>query len=119
MRDCLPSVWREVDGAPALLLLHGPYKGVDARDNCIIAATNVVNYAHSMGLGTCFVGFVTMGVRYNSNLRQLLGIRKGHRVFVCVVMGYPAISHVLTVSRKQPKVNWMEQVSLARVSGGG
>ncbi len=97
--------------APALLLLHGPIDGDNPRDNCVIAATNIVNYAHSMGLGTCYVGFVTTVLRFDRTLRKLVSLPKGNRVFASIVMGYPAISYTFTVPRKQPKITWLDKES--------
>jgi len=97
--------------APVLLLLHAPAHSSFSCDNCNIAATNITNYSHALGLGTCYIGFLTMILRFNRTLRQWLDIPKGRRVFVSLVMGYPAYSHTFTVSRKKPGVRWIEEPS--------
>ncbi len=94
--------------APALILLHAPKKAKFGCDNCNIAATNIINYAHSMGLGACYIGFLTLALRYSKTLRRRLNIPEHRRVYVSLVMGYPAYTHAFTVSRKKPDVQWIE-----------
>ena len=95
--------------APALILVHGPSKGSFICDNCNIAATNIVNYAHALGLGTCIIGFLTLALRFSRKLRKKLQVPEGRRVYASIVMGYPAYSHPNTVSRKKADVIWAEK----------
>jgi nitroreductase/NAD-dependent dihydropyrimidine dehydrogenase PreA subunit len=93
--------------APVLLVLHGPAFSFFASDNCNIAAANICNYAHSMGLGTCFIGFVTLSSRFNKKLCSLIKLPKGRRVYSSLVLGYPKYPHTYTVSRDSPKIQWL------------
>lgn len=97
--------------APALIIIHAPSHASFACDNCNIAATNITNYAHAMGLGTCYIGFLTMSMRFDKALRNMLGIPSGRKVFASLVLGYPAISHPRTASRKPPEIAWIEEKS--------
>jgi nitroreductase/Pyruvate/2-oxoacid:ferredoxin oxidoreductase delta subunit len=92
--------------APVLILLYAPRPAPLARDNCLIAATTLINYAHSLGLGTCFIGYLTVALRFSSRLRKQLGVPRGNRVHASLVMGYPAYGFSRTVSRKDPEIIW-------------
>ncbi|MBW1846598.1 MAG: nitroreductase family protein [Deltaproteobacteria bacterium] len=94
--------------APVLLLIHGPKNTMFSNDNCGIASTNIINYAHSLGLGTCYIGYLTMALRFSTTLRKWLKVPKGRRVFVSMVMGYPSYSFSFTVSRKRPAITWIQ-----------
>lgn len=94
--------------APALILLHGPSASFFGSDNCHIAATNMSNYAHSLGLGSCFIGFVTLLSRFNKKLCGLLELPKGQKLYASLVIGHPAFSHPQTASRKSPAVSWIK-----------
>ena len=94
-------------GAKTLVLFLAPKRASFAEANCNIAATNFVNLAVSMGLGTCFIGFVVLAVKWDKTIRQWLQIPKGKRVYVGVVLGHPAISHKKTTSRKKAPVKWI------------
>lgn len=93
--------------APVLILLHGPALSFFGADNCNIAAANMTNYAHSLGLGSCYIGFVTLMSRFNKKLCRLINLPKGRKVYASLVLGYPKIKHPNIASRKQPDIHWM------------
>jgi nitroreductase/NAD-dependent dihydropyrimidine dehydrogenase PreA subunit len=93
--------------APVLILFHAPGKKPFASDNCNIAATTIINYAHTLGLGTCFIGFLTMALQFSGKLRKKLGVPENRKVYATLVMGYPAYRYANTVSRKNPEVQWL------------
>ena len=93
--------------APVLILLHAPEKTRFAPDNCAIAATNIINYAHTRGLGSCYTGILQLALGYSGKLRKLMNIPKGSSVYASLVLGYPAYNHSKTVSRKDPDVRWI------------
>lgn len=93
--------------APVLILIHAPKRQPFASDNCNIAATTMINYAHTLGLGTCFTGILTLALRFNGRLRKKLGVPKNGRVYAALVMGYPQYRYTNTVSRKIPEVKWL------------
>ena len=93
--------------APVLILIHAPKNARFTSDNCNIAATTIINYAHVLRLGTCLIGVMTMALRYSGKLRRKLGVPKDRRVYATLVMGYPAYRHKNTVSRKKSEVQWL------------
>jgi nitroreductase len=92
--------------APVLLVLHAPPKASFAADNCAIAATNIMNYAHTLGLGSCYIGLLTLALAFSKKLRRSLGVPDSRKVFACLVLGHPAYGHAKTVSRKTPDITW-------------
>jgi len=93
--------------APVLVLVHGPKKGSFICDNCNIAATNIINYSYSLGLGSCFIGFLTIALRFSKKLRARLHVPPGRRVYASLVLGYPAFTYKRSVSRKRPDIAWL------------
>ena len=93
--------------APALLIIHAPKKEMFSSDNCCIASTNIINYAHSLGLGTCYIGYLTMTLSFSPALKRLLKVPNGRKVYVSLVMGYSLYSHSFTVSRRIPAITWI------------
>ncbi|MBC2715468.1 MAG: 4Fe-4S binding protein [Desulfobacteraceae bacterium] len=93
--------------APVLVLLHGPSMSFFGADNCNIAAANMTNYAHCLGIGSCYIGFVTLLTRFNKKLCRLINLPKGRKVYASLVLGYPALKHPNTVSRKNPNISWI------------
>ena len=93
--------------APVMILIHAPKMVPFASDNCNIAATTIINYAHALGLGTCFIGLMTLLLLFRGGLRKKLGVPQNRRVYAALVMGYPAYRHTNTVSRKKTEVVWL------------
>ncbi len=93
--------------APALILIHGPRKGSFSSINCNIAATNIMNYAFSQGLGTCYIGFLNLSLKYSRKLRSVIQVPRGRVVYACLIIGYPSYRYTNTVSRKEPEISWI------------
>ena len=93
--------------APVLILVHGPRKKRFAHENCVVAATNIMNYSHALGLGTCYIGLLCLALKFSKRLRNTLGVPKNRTVYAGIVMGYPAYKHVKTASRKKTDITWI------------
>ncbi|MBS0013002.1 MAG: nitroreductase family protein, partial [Desulfobacterales bacterium] len=76
-------------------------------ENCNIAAADIMNYAHARGLGTCYIGFVTLALKYFPNLCRLAGLPRGRRAHACLTMGYPAHTYARIPSRRPRPVDWL------------
>ena len=94
-------------GAPVLILVRGPRNESFINENCNIAASNIMNYAHTSGLGTCYIGFLTLALKFSPALRKKAGIPKDQKVYAALILGYPAYRYSYTTSRKQPDIRWI------------
>ena len=94
-------------GAPVLFLIHAPKRQNMASDNCLIAATNIANYAHALGLGTCFIGFLVWAMLLDRSLHGRFRIPAGHRVHAALILGTPAIRYGFHAVRKPASVQWI------------
>ncbi|HUT55739.1 MAG TPA: nitroreductase family protein [bacterium] len=92
--------------APALILIHGPKKGRFVRENCAIASTNIINYAHAKGLGTCYIGFMSLAMDWNKKLAPRLGVPPGRKPYLALALGRPAIKYSNTPIRPPATVTW-------------
>ncbi|MFB6317258.1 nitroreductase family protein [Saccharicrinis sp. FJH54] len=93
-------------GAPLVLLFHGPAgKYSLAKDDALIWATYTTHYAHSAGLGSCFIGFIVKAMERSKGMRTAFGIPDTHQVFAALTVGYPKTKYLNEVSRKPPEYN--------------
>lgn len=94
--------------APCLLLFHSPKdKSVMAVDDCNIAASYVSLYLETLGLSSCFIGFIVNAFKYNKKLYNLAGIPKNHIVHTALTVGYPKLKYLKKTIRDNPKINFI------------
>jgi len=78
-----------------------------------ILGQNMVLTAHSLGLGTCYVGFVANALNLDPVTRKKFGGRLGlewpyNHVSIVITLGYPAVQVDKPVDREFPRVKWVE-----------
>ena len=99
------GVWH---GAPTVILIlvdtRCPgHPAIDAG----IAGDNLVLTAHSYGLGTCWVSFVT-ALAFQWKWRRRLGIRHPYQLLTSIAVGYPRGNPDGYVTRETTAVDWYE-----------
>lgn len=90
--------------APLVLLFHAPVSKFGmAEADAHIWATNTTLYAKTLGLGSCFIGFIVMAMKRNKNLKKEMNIPANHKVYATLVLGYPKSNYLNETSRKAPE----------------
>jgi nitroreductase/NAD-dependent dihydropyrimidine dehydrogenase PreA subunit len=92
--------------APALLIALTDYEWPFFKDDSVISLTYIDAYAPSIGIGTCWVGFVLLILALNPNLRKILGIPDGWIPQAAMIAGYPGVKYSQIPPRKTPEVIW-------------
>ena len=75
--------------APLLMVFHSDRKSSTPRQDGIIWATTAMYTAESLGIGTCFNGFLVIGINTCRKARIFLNIPKGHKTYETFTAGYP------------------------------
>lgn len=92
--------------APALIIVLGDQRGIgEPLIDCMLAAHNMVLVAHSLGLGTCYVGFTKM-LNTLPELKDELGIAWPYKVMTSIALGYPRTRVDHAIPRERPPVTW-------------
>ncbi len=95
--------------APCVILLSSrKYTNGLSENDAGIALTYGMLAAQSLGLGTCWIGFVQRRLQNKKKLRKHFKIQKGFNVRGVLIMGIPAIEYQRGPPRKTLKVNWFE-----------
>lgn len=92
--------------APALMIFHSTKDTSTPKDDCVIAAQTVVMTAMTMGLGTCYIGFLEGVSRSNPAINESLGLPDGNRIGSVLVLGYPKLTFLRSVDRLPMRVRW-------------
>jgi nitroreductase len=94
--------------APTVIIIFQDTRGVGMPAlDCGIAGQNMVLAAHSMGLGTCWVGFTKIAVE-NKLWAQRLGIDYPYKFASSLVVGFPVGNPDGMVMRPTHAVDWYE-----------
>jgi ferredoxin len=94
--------------APAVILFHGPVTKTGMLEaDANIWATYTSLYANSMGLATCFNGFIVKALGNSGKHNHHFGIPVTHRIYASLLVGYPKVKYKQECSRESPRVNWI------------
>jgi nitroreductase len=87
-----PSIKLRLGGlfynAPLLIVITGPEENHWIYSDAALAVENVMLYATSVGLGTCFIGMARF-IDKDEELKDELHISKDRKVAAAVICGYP------------------------------
>ncbi len=89
--------------APVIVFVIG--SGRYASHSCPLACENMMLAAHSLGLGSCWVGFGSM-VTDDEEVKRILALRDDETIFGPILLGYPE-GHPERPTKKEPSVNWV------------
>jgi len=91
--------------APAVLLFHGPASRLGMGEaDANIWATYTSILANTMGLGTCFNGFIKNAMGKKSKVNPKFDLPPNHKVYAALLVGYPKVKYQNETSRKSPEV---------------
>jgi nitroreductase len=119
-RQILPSVWERMaeqwkEGvdqlfyhAPAVILVHMKKNIASTPEiDAAIASTQMVLLAETLGLGTCYNGFLIRAVESSEDLKKISGVPPENRALVAFTVGYPGVEFRRFVARNPAKVTWL------------
>lgn len=89
--------------APCVICIHAPKKSTAAKDNCLSAQSYLMLYAHSLGLGSCIIGYASFAPHI---LEKILNISKKNRIYSIIILGFPKYTFKKLIIRKEPKIKW-------------
>jgi nitroreductase/NAD-dependent dihydropyrimidine dehydrogenase PreA subunit len=94
--------------APAVLLFHGKASKTGMLEaDANIWATYTSIYANTMGLGTCFNGFIVKAMGKKSKLNTQFNVPANHQVYASLLIGYPKVKYKNETSRKSPQFDFL------------
>ena len=107
-------------GAPTVILILKDVRGVSNPDLDIgIAGQNMVLAANSMGLGTCWVSFVTTVFDYTRKWHRRLGIKYPWKVCTSLAIGWSVGNPNGMVTRPTHAIDWFENGKKTVLDPGG
>ena len=90
--------------APAVMLFHAPVtKFGMAEADAYIWSTYTSIYANTLGLGTCFNGFIVSAMERSKAMRKEFKIPLRHNVYAALLIGHPKVKYTNEAGREKPK----------------
>jgi len=94
--------------APVVMVVHGLRTNFMAHANCSIAARNMEIMAKTLGLGTCWVGFLSVAADLaKKKIERYLEIFDDHSIYGAIMVGYPKHEYRRIIPRKEREVRWI------------
>lgn len=96
-------------GAPTVIVILKDTRGISCPElDAGIAGQNMVLAAHSMGLGTCWVGFTKLAFQYMKKWNKKLGIQYPYKFINSIGIGFPLGEPDGVIPRQLHPVEWFE-----------
>lgn len=92
--------------APAVILIHGEPSTTMAED-CSFASYHIAMAAETLGLGSCWIGYITAAAARHAKVRQVAEIPDGHQLFSTIAVGVPVEAFYRLVPRNPANVRYL------------
>jgi nitroreductase/NAD-dependent dihydropyrimidine dehydrogenase PreA subunit len=93
--------------APLVIVAHGLKANLLAAANCALALRNIELLALTMGLGTCWIGFLVGAAARSKKIGNCIGMTANRRIWGALMVGYPEEQYNCKLPRKSRDVRWI------------
>ena len=77
-------------GAPALILVGTEPEAACPKEDAMLASQNMMLAAHTLGLGTCLIGYAVAAFENEPALLDFMGVPRTETIHAALAVGYPA-----------------------------
>jgi nitroreductase/Pyruvate/2-oxoacid:ferredoxin oxidoreductase delta subunit len=88
-------------GATAAIIVGSRPEGSTLKEDALLATQNMLLAAHSMGLGTCLIGFAVIPMIKDIRVKRFLGIPDSENVLAVIALGHPDEKYLKVAGRKK------------------
>jgi len=93
--------------APAVIVVHGERRNALGATNSALAVRNMELLALTLGLGTCWVGFLVAAAEKSRQIDEYFELPKNRTVYGALMIGYSKYSYMHKIPRKARDVRWI------------
>ena len=95
-------------GAPIVIIIHGLKENNLTQTNAALALRNIELMAQTMGLGTCYSGFlVSASEMKRKTINNFIGIDNSRQISGALMLGYPKYKYKQILPRNKREVRWI------------
>jgi len=87
-------------GAPAVIVVGSHNDATCPSEDALLATQNILLGAHTMGLGTCLIGYVIEAMKRDKLINQSIGLPEDETPYAVIALGYPNEQYEKVAGRK-------------------
>ncbi len=99
-------------GATAAIIVGSQPGASCPKEDALLATQNILLAAHSMGLGTCLIGFAVEAMKRDNSIKEFAGIPADETVYTVIALGHPDERYFRLTGRKKPLCRTFELSSV-------
>jgi nitroreductase/NAD-dependent dihydropyrimidine dehydrogenase PreA subunit len=93
-------------GATACILIGSGPGASCPKEDVMLAAGNILLAAHTMGLGTCLIGFAVEAMKNDKTIQKKIDIPGTEKIYAVIALGYPDEKYRHITGRKKPLIRF-------------
>jgi nitroreductase/NAD-dependent dihydropyrimidine dehydrogenase PreA subunit len=95
-------------GSTAVILIGSRPGASCPVEDAMLATQNVLLAAHSMGLGSCLIGFAVSAMKRDSSIQRAVGIPEEEEIHAVIALGYTEEVYLRVTGRKKVTPRYFE-----------
>ena len=95
-------------GSTAAILVGSKPGASCPAEDALLATQNILLAAHSMGLGSCLIGYAVAAMKRDPSIRQSIGIPSEEEIYAVIALGYPDEVYQRAAGRKKVTPRYFE-----------
>jgi len=95
-------------GASAAIVVSSNNQASCPAEDALLATQNILLGAHSMGLGTCLIGFAIEAMKRDQRINRLVRLPEDETPYSVIALGYPAETYQMVTGRKPAAIRLVE-----------
>ncbi len=95
-------------GSTAVMIIGSKPGASCPAEDALLATQNILLAAHSMGLGSCLIGFAVTAMKKDPSIQKSLGIPAEEEIHAVIALGYPDEVYQRIAGRKKVMPRYFE-----------
>jgi nitroreductase/NAD-dependent dihydropyrimidine dehydrogenase PreA subunit len=95
-------------GSTAAMLIGSKPGASCPAEDALLATQNILLAAHSMGLGSCLIGFAVAAMKKDHSIKRFVGIPAEEEIYSVIALGYPDEVYQRATGRKKVTPRYFE-----------
>ena len=95
-------------GAAAAIIVGSKPGATCPAEDALLATQNILLAAHSIGLGSCLIGFAVSAIKEAPQIKPSIGIPADETVYAVIALGYPSECYETVAGRKKVELRYFE-----------